>query len=289
MAETDPITPITESEPEQPFTLTSEAVPHVDRKTYQAAWYQANKERVKARTKAYCEANRERKRQADKAYHEANKETILPRERAKRQADPEKYRARERAYYQANRKACRERMERLRLVTKFGITPEELERLYRSHDDRCGICKTPFMLAMRHIDHCHRSRKVRGLLCNRCNMGMGGLGDNPSSIRNAIMYLAVKRASIVIADGKKKRFGLTSELIDQLWDQQNGRCGICQKNRSELKQSHIDHCHKTMIVRGMLCGNCNRGVGMFNDDPRLLRAAIAYLKKHDQKNDSAND
>jgi hypothetical protein len=57
---------------------------------------------------------------------------------------------------------------------------------------------------------------------------------------------------------------------------QGSLCLICQ---GEFTASgfHVDHCHSTGRVRGLLCSNCNRGLGMFQDDPNVLRAALSYL------------
>ena len=58
--------------------------------------------------------------------------------------------------------------------------------------------------------------------------------------------------------------------------EQNACCAICK----EFMQSpHIDHCHKTGKVRGLLCQTCNSGLGMFHDQPDQLRAAAEYLEK----------
>lgn len=83
-----------------------------------------------------------------------------------------------------------------------------------------------------------------------------------------------------------KRYGLTNEEFERMFADQAGGCAICgeplvlntasNKRRSVL---HVDHCHKTGLVRGLLCGNCNLGIGMFADDPDKLRAAILYLEK----------
>lgn len=54
-----------------------------------------------------------------------------------------------------------------------------------------------------------------------------------------------------------------------------GKCKIC---RCDLEgKPHIDHCHNTMKIRGVLCASCNHGIARFQDDPALLRAAADYL------------
>lgn len=78
-------------------------------------------------------------------------------------------------------------------------------------------------------------------------------------------------------------FGLTVEELDRLEAECNGRCEICGDlqtgtNRGRVKALAIDHDHETGIFRGLLCDNCNRGLGHFRDNPELLRAAIEYLK-----------
>ena len=70
-----------------------------------------------------------------------------------------------------------------------------------------------------------------------------------------------------------RRYGLTVDAYDDLVKRYGGRCGICRKS-AEL---HIDHDHKTGKIRGLLCGSCNRGIGLFGDSPIQLRAAILYL------------
>jgi hypothetical protein len=63
-----------------------------------------------------------------------------------------------------------------------------------------------------------------------------------------------------------------------------GLCAICQKPQSGKRENlFIDHCHATGVVRGLLCTNCNRGLGGFKDNIDSLRRAIAYLSASRQR------
>jgi hypothetical protein len=73
----------------------------------------------------------------------------------------------------------------------------------------------------------------------------------------------------------KRRYGLTEDDVKQLIEQQGGVCAIC----AEAKPEHVDHCHVTGKVRGVLCFNCNGGLGQFKDDISRLINAIAYLEE----------
>ena len=70
-------------------------------------------------------------------------------------------------------------------------------------------------------------------------------------------------------------YGLTPEDVQALWESQGRRCAIC--GRSNIK-FHVDHCHSTGRIRGLLCSNCNTAIGLFGDDPERLRSAALYLE-----------
>lgn len=57
-------------------------------------------------------------------------------------------------------------------------------------------------------------------------------------------------------------------------------CGICKETFSEKQPPHVDHCHISGKVRGLLCGNCNRGLGIFRDSLGILENAKEYLKEN---------
>lgn len=73
-----------------------------------------------------------------------------------------------------------------------------------------------------------------------------------------------------------KRYGLTKERFAEMLEQQAGACAICQARFSS--EPHVDHCHSTKVVRGLLCGQCNRALGLLKDDPARIRRAAQYLE-----------
>jgi hypothetical protein len=82
--------------------------------------------------------------------------------------------------------------ERRRTLRKYGITEADWDRMLAAQDGRCAICRTgtPGGRGERwHIDHCHTSSRVRGLLCHNCNVGIGNFKDAPDLLRAAAAYL----------------------------------------------------------------------------------------------------
>lgn len=83
----------------------------------------------------------------------------------------------------------------------------------------------------------------------------------------------------------KKRYGLTVEDIERMLKNQNYKCAICGReiflhgdSVDKNKIARVDHNHETGKVRGLLCNDCNRGIGLLKDNPMLLANAIKYLE-----------
>lgn len=77
---------------------------------------------------------------------------------------------------------------------------------------------------------------------------------------------------------RKISYGLTKEQFFEIIKNQEEKCAIC---RTGIDQNcHVDHCHNTNVVRGLLCNNCNTGIGMLQDSLDILKAAINYLEKY---------
>lgn len=78
----------------------------------------------------------------------------------------------------------------------------------------------------------------------------------------------------------KFRYGLSVEDYTALLESQNSCCAVCSTPQpGGMGSWHVDHCHDTGRIRGLLCSTCNVGIGMFKDSPDLLAAAVAYLSR----------
>lgn len=73
-------------------------------------------------------------------------------------------------------------------------------------------------------------------------------------------------------------FGLTIDEYNQMLENQNHSCKICGIQEPMGYGWHVDHCHETNKVRGILCQKCNQGIGLFSDKVETLQKAIQYLE-----------
>ena len=79
---------------------------------------------------------------------------------------------------------------------------------------------------------------------------------------------------------KERRYGITQDEFDIMLVNQNNKCKLCNNTFKNSKDTHIDHCHSSSKVRGLLCSSCNIALGQFNDNLDILDNAIKYLQKH---------
>lgn len=86
---------------------------------------------------------------------------------------------------------------------------------------------------------------------------------------------------------RAKRYGLTLEELNQLEDNANGCCEICKAKPTKTGMAsmslHVDHCHATGVVRGVLCARCNMFIGGVNYDIDILKEMISYIEKNEAK------
>ncbi len=127
----------------------------------------------------------EEKRKANARKH--NYKHYANRTEAQKLADLE----RGRLYREENRELLIERRRIRRLEVKYGLTPEQYAALFEAQGCCCSICKSdkPGSKSGWHVDHCHSSGKVRGILCARCNIMLGNAKDSEAILTSAIAYL----------------------------------------------------------------------------------------------------
>lgn len=113
---------------------------------------------------------------------------------------------------------------------------------------------------------CHPDRPHRSLgLCNSCYFKQK-VRPNPSRDRNSFL---------------KRNYGITLEEYNGLLKKQNGGCAICGA-KPKTRSLNVDHNHKTMWVRGLLCHLCNRALGQLKADtrPNIGLSIDLYLKEN---------
>ena len=84
-----------------------------------------------------------------------------------------------------------ESIRKTNLKYLYKLTPSEYERMLKRQNNKCAICESifPGKKGSFHVDHNHVTKKVRGLLCHKCNVGIGCLRDNIAILKQAISYL----------------------------------------------------------------------------------------------------
>lgn len=90
------------------------------------------------------------------------------------------------------------------LRARFGLTVEMYDAMLAAQDYKCAICRTTKpdnRYGKFFVDHCHKTKKVRGLLCHKCNRGLGSLGDTVEGIMRAVAYLENPPAKNILARG----------------------------------------------------------------------------------------
>ena len=102
-----------------------------------------------------------------------------------------KFRERDKAYAKEYRQKfpdkCRASDRNAKLKKAYGISQDDFCRLLEAQGNRCKICRESSEKF--HVDHDHKTGKVRGLLCNLCNVGLGAFRDNVAYLENAIECL----------------------------------------------------------------------------------------------------
>lgn len=190
------------------------------------------------------------------------------------------------------------------LLREYGITQKDFLAMLESQDFKCVLCGGDIADGGQktHIDHCHETNIVRGVLCSNCNQGLGLLKDDPTLFKRSKEYLSRSEPakdtllsmtrSEPLTRAEKRRdgklrwdYGITLLEYNRMFTAQEGCCAICKTAEpGRGKHFFVDHEHVSKRIRGLLCSHCNLALGKFRDDPELLLSAATYLEHHAQEN-----
>lgn len=141
---------------------------------YHIEWRRLTKARRAENNRIWCQKHKKERRAISSRWSKNNMGKVLEMQRAWRRRNPDK-------------------VFNQRLKVHYGITLKEYNALLEKQGGVCSICKSPPNLLARqkrlHTDHCHDTKKIRGLLCDRCNRGIGFFDERPDLLKNASDYL----------------------------------------------------------------------------------------------------
>jgi hypothetical protein len=147
-------------------------MPAKDRAAYQRQWYSLNREKVLAADAARYKANPAPKRSRNRKWAQNNREKVNGYARDYNRRNPQK-------------------VFDVWLRCKYGITSEDWEWMLIAQAGRCLVCGDPMTGRNEPcVDHCHKTKKVRGLLCAKCNQAIGLLRDSLETAKRLVLYLA---------------------------------------------------------------------------------------------------
>lgn len=126
-----------------------------------------------------------------------------------------------------------------------------------------------------------QNRDGRHATCKACYNAVAKVRYRSSpehlhAIRARARAYRVAHPDLFLNSKLKVTFGIGLDVYNQMLNQQNGRCKICNQPPTRHRLG-VDHDHITGRVRGLLCGNCNTLLGMAHDSPDILQSAICYL------------
>ena len=142
----------------------------------------------------------------------------------------------------------------------------------------CGSCGE-----LKSVNDYHKNSKTKDGLqsrCKSCNLlsVKSWQKNNPEKHKNIWERATSHRSKHTV---RSRRYDIHPDDLLKLLVDSGGFCDIC--GESDKKGLVVDHCHRTNVVRGIICENCNRGLGMFKDSTFNLLNAVGYLTKNKTK------
>jgi DNA-directed RNA polymerase subunit RPC12/RpoP len=133
-----------------------------------------------------------------------------------------------------------------------------------------GARKCTKCLKIYDIDQFYKSKRH----CRKCRLAVRKAWEKKYPEKHKLAY---QRQNI-------KRRNMTLEQKEIILKSQSYKCAICKTTNPPRNIWHIDHCHRTKKNRGILCSNCNTGLGLFKDSVQNLSNALRYLIHYEQNN-----
>jgi len=150
---------------------------------------------------------------------------------------------------------------------------------------RCTKC---FVFQPKGLSHFSAHQSCKDGLNSQCRVCHKAYNKTPDQLKKASANAKKRRREKKAEDpnffkSEKIRitYKLKREVYENMFEEQGFKCMICQEAsiKPYTKHSHVDHCHKTGKVRGILCKDCNLGLGRFKDSVESLERAIDYLRR----------
>jgi hypothetical protein len=161
------------------------------KKWYQKGYYQKHKERLKLQQKKYYQGHKKEVCAYQKKYRSENRNKIRKYQKVYGKAHIERYKELDRERYKKDPTKYRQTRigykTKYRFRHKYNMSVEDYNKMYSAQDGKCAICKKEFTKLG--VDHDHGSGYIRGLLCHKCNSGIGFLEENLVFLEGAIQYL----------------------------------------------------------------------------------------------------
>ena len=146
--------------------------------------------------------------------------------------------------------------------------------------EKCSFCGVKLTNLNRYLSRIKKHSYICKICSNKENQKWQHNNLEKCKIWSKNYYITHKKEIIsrTKKNNLKRKYGLLFQDYNQLFELQNGKCLICN-NIENKRLLSVDHDHKTGKIRGLLCSNCNTGLGNFKDNSILLEKAIKYLKE----------
>ena len=160
------------------------------------------------------------------------------------------------------------------------------ENFYKSKQTKSGFkcyCKACINKQNKEYDNLNKDKLKTRILKSRNR-------NEESKKRHSVSTIKYRNNNIESTKSRimQRKYNIDLDYYNIMFQKQNGCCEICSKELVHLgKATHIDHCHSSNKVRGLLCNSCNLALGQFKDNVKTLAKAIEYLNKNSYEDDNS--